>query len=334
MRLPFFFEIQITLDLLWRHMKVVALAGGVGGAKLAEGLAQNLPPEDLTIIVNTGDDFEHFGLQICPDLDTVCYTLAGTANPATGWGRSDETWQALEVIGELGGPTWFRLGDRDLGLHLDRTRRLRSGQSLAQVTHHFCQVWGIGVRVLPMSNDKVPTWVYTDEGELPFQEYFVHRQCHPRVSGFLFQGVEQANPTPGVIEALEETDLVVICPSNPWVSVGPILALPGVKPTIKASGCPVVAVSPIIGGKAVKGPAAKMYLELGIEPSAFSVARHYGDLLSGFVFDWVDAGQADAVRALGIHPFTTQTIMNTARDRSRLSAETLAFGRQLLQGQS
>jgi LPPG:FO 2-phospho-L-lactate transferase len=313
-------------------MKIVALAGGVGGAKLAEGLAHSLPPEDLTIIVNTGDDFEHFGLQICPDLDTVCYTLAGIANPATGWGRSDESWQALEAIGELGGPTWFRLGDRDLGLHLERTRRLRSGQTLAQVTHHFCQVWGIAARLLPMSNDKVPTWVYTDEGELPFQEYFVHRQCHPRVSGFLFQGVEQAHPTPGVIEALEETDLVVICPSNPWVSVGPILALPGVKQALRASGRPVVAVSPIIGGQAVKGPAAKMYLELGIEPSALSVAHHYGDLLSGFIFDEIDAGQADAIRALGIHPYTTQTIMNTAADRRRLSVETLAFGQQLLHG--
>ena len=315
-------------------MKVVALAGGVGGAKLAEGLAQTLPPGDLTIIVNTGDDFEHFGLQICPDLDTVCYTLAGIANPATGWGRLDESWQALEAIGELGGPTWFRLGDRDLGLHLERTRRLRSGQSLAQVTHHFCQVWGIGPRILPMSNDKVPTWVYTDEGELPFQEYFVHRQCHPRVSGFLFRGVEQANPTPGVIEALKETDLVVICPSNPWVSVGPILALPGVKQAVISSGCPVVAVSPIIGGQAVKGPAAKMYLELGIEPSALSVARHYSDLLSGFVFDLVDAEQADAIRSLGIQPISTHTIMNTVGDRHRLSAETLAFGQQLLQGGS
>jgi LPPG:FO 2-phospho-L-lactate transferase len=331
MRSLSFFETLSALNRLRRRMKVVALAGGVGGAKLAEGLAQKLLPEQLTIIVNTGDDFEHFGLQICPDLDTVCYTLAGIANPATGWGRSGESWRALEAIGELGGPTWFRLGDRDLGLHLERTRRLRSGQTLAQVTHHFCQAWGIGARILPMSNDKVPTWVYTDEGELPFQEYFVHRQCHPRVSGFLFQGVEQANPTPGVIEALEETDLVVICPSNPWVSVGPILALPGVKPTLQTSGCPVVAVSPIIGGQAVKGPAAKMYSELGIEPSALSVARHYGDLLSGFILDEVDAGQADDVRTLGIHPFTTQTLMNTARDRRRLSAETLAFGQQLLQ---
>ncbi len=314
-------------------MKVVALAGGVGGAKLAEGLARDLPPEDLTIIVNTGDDFEHFGLQICPDLDTVCYTLAGLANPATGWGRSDESWQALETIGSLGGPTWFRLGDRDLGLHLERTRRLRSGQTLAQVTHHFCQFWGIGPRVLPMSNDKVPTWVYTEEGELPFQEYFVHRQCHPRVSGFLFQDVEQAIPTPGVIEALEEAQLVVICPSNPWVSVGPILALPGVKSTLQTPGCPIVAVSPIIGGQAVKGPAAKMYSELGIDPSALSVARHYGDLLRGFVFDLVDVEQTDAIRALGISPFTTQTLMNTALDRRRLSAEILAFGQQLMQGQ-
>ncbi len=181
-------------------MNVVALAGGVGGAKLADGLAQALPPESLTIIVNTGDDFEHMGLSICPDLDTVCYTLAGIANPATGWGRTGESWQALESLSELGGPAWFRLGDKDLGVHLERTRRLRRGQPLSQITRHFCQAWGIRHPVLPATDDNVPTWVYTDEGELPFQEYFVHRHCHPRVTGFRFEGVEQAQPAPGVLE--------------------------------------------------------------------------------------------------------------------------------------
>ena len=180
-------------------MKIVALAGGVGGAKLADGLAQILPPEDLTIIVNTGDDFEHLGLYICPDLDTVCYTLAGLANPETGWGRADETWHAIENISRLGGPDWFRLGDQDLGTHLERTRRLKAGQTLSQITRDFCATWEIGPTVLPMSDDPVPTIVLTDEGELPFQEYFVHRRCEPRVRGFRFQGIEDARPAPGVI---------------------------------------------------------------------------------------------------------------------------------------
>ena len=196
-------------------LKIVALAGGVGGARLADGLAQSLPSDQLTVIVNTGDDFEYLGLKICPDLDTVCYTLAGLANPATGWGRSEESWQALEVIGALGGPTWFRLGDRDLGLHLERTRRLRQGQPLSQVTRHFCQALGIGPLVLPMTDDAMPTWVYTKEGELPFQEYFVHRQCRPHVTGFRFEGADRARPAPGVLDALERADVVVICPPTP-----------------------------------------------------------------------------------------------------------------------
>ncbi|MBN2550162.1 MAG: 2-phospho-L-lactate transferase [Anaerolineales bacterium] len=303
---------------------VVALAGGVGGAKLAEGLAQVIQPEDLTIIVNTGDDFEHLGLTICPDLDTVCYTLAGLANPATGWGRASETWQALETIGELGGPTWFRLGDRDLGLHLERTRRKRQGQPLSQITAHLCRAWNIGAAVLPMSDDSVPTWVYTTEGELPFQEYFVRRQCRPQVTGFRFGNVEQAHPAPGVVEALQRAKLVVICPSNPWVSIDPILAVPGIRETLP-SAC-AVAVSPIIGGKAVKGPAAKMYAELGIQPSALAVAHHYGDLLAGFIVDKVDAEQAGEIQTSGRHVLVTDTLMTTAQDRARLAKEVIAFG--------
>ncbi|HLF88511.1 MAG TPA: 2-phospho-L-lactate transferase, partial [Anaerolineales bacterium] len=254
-------------------MKVVALAGGVGGAKLADGLAQILPPKNLTVIVNTGDDFEHFGLKICPDLDTVCYTLAGMANPVTGWGLAGETWNALEAIGTLGGSGWFRLGDRDLGTHLERTRRLRSGQSLSQITRDFCRAWGVQPVVLPMSDDPVPTIVQTDEGELAFQEYFVRRQCHPRVRGFHFEGVQHARAAPGMLEVIEGADLIVICPSNPWVSVDPILAIPGVREALTPSPSPstrggrIVAVSPIIAGQAVKGPAAKMYAELGVEPS-------------------------------------------------------------------
>jgi LPPG:FO 2-phospho-L-lactate transferase len=311
------------------HMKVVALAGGVGGAKLADGLAQALAAEDLTIIVNTGDDFEHLGLTICPDLDTVCYTLAGSANPETGWGRAEETWHALESLAELGGPTWFRLGDFDLGLHLERSRRLHAGHSLSQITYEFCNSWGIRPRILPMSDDKVPTWVYTNEGELPFQEYFVHRQCYPRVTGFRFDGVERAHPAPGVVDALQKADIVVICPSNPWVSIGPILEIPGLRLLLEEMHSPVIAVSPIIGGQAVKGPAAKMYEELGIQPSAITVARQYGALLDGFVLDNVDADQAQQVREMGIEPWVTITLMKTRQDRHRLAAEVLEFGAEL-----
>ncbi len=310
-------------------MKTVALAGGVGGAKLAEGLAQALPAEDLTIVVNTGDDFEHLGLAICPDLDTVCYTLASIANPTTGWGRADETWHALDSLAQLGGPTWFHLGDFDLGVHLERSRRLRSGQTLSQITYEFCNAWGIRPKILPMSDDKVPTWVYTDEGELPFQEYFVHRQCHPRVTGFRFDGVEMAHPAPGVLEALQKADIVVICPSNPWVSIGPILEIPGVRPLLEKKQEPVIAVSPIIGGQAVKGPAAKMYSELGIKPSAIAVARQYGSLLDGFVLDNVDAEQAQPVREMGIETWVTITLMKTSQDRHRLATEVLEFGKEL-----
>jgi LPPG:FO 2-phospho-L-lactate transferase len=308
-------------------MNVVALAGGVGGAKLSDGLAQVIPPEHLTIIVNTGDDFEHLGLYICPDLDTVCYTLAGVANPATGWGRAGETFQALETLGQLGGPTWFRLGDRDLGLHLERGRRRRLGQPLSQITQHICQAMGIGPKILPMSDDVMPTWVYTSDGELPFQEYFVHRQCHPRVTGFRFEGVEGARPAPGVAEALEKADLVVICPSNPWVSIDPILAVPGLRPALASRR--ILAVSPIIAGQAVKGPAAKMYAELGIQPSSVSVAQHYGDLLAGFVLDHLDVEQAEAVQELGITTLVTNTLMKTSQDRTRLAKEVVEFGMNL-----
>jgi len=315
-------------------MKVVALAGGVGGAKLADGLAQALPPEDLTIIVNTGDDFSHLGLSISPDLDTVCYALAGIANPATGWGQADETWMAFESIGKLGGPTWFRLGDRDLGVHLERTRRLASGQSLSQITRDFCLSWGIEPRVLPMSNEPVPTWVDTLEGELPFQVYFVQRQCHPQVTGFRFAGAEKAAPAPGVLESILNAHQIIFCPSNPWVSIDPILAIPGVRDTINtrqsAKLAVVTAVSPIIGGTTVKGPAAKMYRELGIEPSSLSVARHYQDLLSGFVLDKLDSKYIEPVESMDIRALKTDTIMKSRGDRRRLAQEVLEFGQSLI----
>jgi LPPG:FO 2-phospho-L-lactate transferase len=310
-------------------MKIAALAGGVGGAKLADGLAQILPPEDLTIIVNTGDDFEHLGLYICPDLDTVCYTLAGLANPETGWGRAGESWHAIENLTQLGGPAWFHLGDRDLGTHLERTRRLKEGQPLSQITRDFCDAWKIGSTVLPMSDHAVPTIVLTNEGELNFQEYFVHRKCEPQVSGFCFEGVENACPAPGLVSAIQTSDLIVICPSNPWVSIDPIFAVPTLKSAIASR--PVVAVSPIIGGKAVKGPVVKMYSELGIQPSALAVAQHYQDILDGFVFDILDKNLMPDIQQLNVQTLIVDTLMNSPTQRKRLAQDVLKFGKLLLE---
>jgi len=307
----------------------LALAGGVGGAKLVDGLAQALPPENLTIIVNTGDDFTHWGLNISPDLDTVCYTLAGLANPLTGWGREGETWQVYEQMSRLGAETWFRLGDKDLATHLERTRRLRAGEPLCRITSYFCQRWGIRHNVLPMSDNPIPTIVQTkEEGELPFQEYFVHQRCEPTVSGFRFAGLEQATPAPGIAAAAQKASALLLCPSNPWVSLDPILK------TLKQSAIPlppvVIAVSPLIGGEAVKGPAAKMFRELGIAPSALAVAEHYREILTGFVLDWQDAPLAEAVQSLGITPLVTQTLMKTPADRLQLAQDVLHFARKFV----
>ncbi|MGZ9163883.1 MAG: 2-phospho-L-lactate transferase [Anaerolineales bacterium] len=302
-------------------MKIVALAGGVGGAKLAHGLAQILSLEDLTVIVNTGDDFEHYGLYICPDLDTVCYTLAGLANPETGWGRANESWNAFENASKLGGPDWFRLGDQDLGTHLERTRRLKEGQTLTQITRDFCNAWGIEQTILPMSDQPVRTVVETEEGDLAFQEYFVHRRCEPRVKGFRFDGVEKAEPAPGACEALQSADVIVVCPSNPWVSIDPILKV--ISPWDR--GKPVVAVSPIIGGQTVKGPAAKMYRELGIEPSALAVANHYRGVATGFVLDEIDKQLKGDIMGLNMQTLVTNTLMDSLDNRLRLAKEVLNF---------
>ena len=304
-------------------MRVVALAGGVGGAKLADGLAQVLPPDDLTVIVNTGDDFEHLGLYIAPDLDTVCYTLAGLANPQTGWGRADETWQVVSNIQKLGGPAWFRLGDQDLGTHLERTRLLREGLPLSAITRQFCATWNVHLCVMPMTDDVVRTIVQTDQGDLAFQEYFVHRGCEPVVKGFRFEGADCALPAPGVLEALEAADLVVICPSNPWVSIAPILAVPGIRDAVKRRA--TVAISPIIGGAAVRGPAAKMYSEMGIAPSALAVAEHYHGLAAGFVMDVVDSELQSGVSRYMRWVLATHTLMKTRQDRRLLAEDVLNF---------
>jgi LPPG:FO 2-phospho-L-lactate transferase len=315
------------------NLKIVALAGGVGGAKLAYLLAQILPPENLTVIVNTGDDFVHWGLNISPDLDTVCYTLAGLSNPVTGWGRMDESWNVFEQMERLGAEAWFRLGDKDLATHLERTRRLMSGEPLSSITRDFCQRWGIRHAILPMTDDPVATMVETVEmGELAFQEYFVHQRCEPTVTGFRFSGIEAARPAPGILDAIEAADALVICPSNPWVSVDPILKVTPLGPPIfsENGGKIVVAVSPIIGGKTVKGPAAKMFAELGLEPSALAVARHYGSpLLTGFVLDEVDAGLAESISGLGIVPHVTNTIMNLSDKSCKFGEDVLNFIQRL-----
>jgi LPPG:FO 2-phospho-L-lactate transferase len=304
-------------------MKIVALAGGVGGAKLADGLARHLSSRELTVIVNTGDDFEHLGLTICPDLDTVCYTLAGLANPVTGWGRLDETWNAINQLGKLGGPDWFRLGDRDIATHLERTRRLREGKTLTQITIEFCEAWEISHTILPMTDSVVRTVVKTNEGDLPFQEYFVRRRCEPVVKGFRFDGADSADPAPGVYEAIESAEAVVICPSNPWVSIDPILAISDIRMILTKKK--VIAVSPIIAGKAIKGPAARMFSDLGIDPSALAVAEHYRDILSGFVLDTQDAHWVPALKHLDVKTLTVDTHMNHLTDRARLASDVLHF---------
>lgn len=308
-------------------MNVVALAGGVGGAKLADGLSQVLDPRQLTVVVNTGDDFHHFNLLICPDLDTVCYTLAGLANPVTGWGRADETWSAMDTMKLLGAPTWFHLGDRDLGWHLERSRRIAAGQALSQITAHFCRIYGIASRVLPMSDDPVPTQVYTSDGVMSFQEYFVLHQCRPEVTGFTFEGIAQARPAPGVLEAIRDADLVVICPSNPWVSIDPILTVPGISPEVAAKQ--VVAVSPIIAGKTIKGPAAKMFSELGFQPGAIAVAEHYAGMLNGFLIDRQDAELQGEIVSLGVRVAVEDIIMKDRRDRCRIAEKVMELSREI-----
>jgi LPPG:FO 2-phospho-L-lactate transferase len=313
---------------IMNKLKIVALAGGVGGAKLADGLAQVLEPDQLTIIVNTADDFTHLGLRISPDLDTVCYTLAGLANPDTGWGRIDETWNAFTQLKFMGMPDWFQLGDSDIATHLVRTIRYRDGWTLSQITQEFCRIWGITVRVLPMSDQDIQTLVNTDEGILDFQDYFVHRKCFPMVKGFNFKGIENSLPALNVMDALKDADAVVICPSNPWVSIDPILSIPEILPAIKEHL--VIAVSPIIGKQTIKGPAAKMFSELGIEPSAFAVAQHYGSIIDSVVIDNSDSYLEERIHALGTKTYLTNIIMHDRPGRKRLANEILEYINGLL----
>lgn len=304
-------------------MHIVAFAGGVGGAKLAHGLAQALAPAELTIIVNTGDDFTHLGLHISPDVDTVTYTLAGLANPVTGWGRKEETWQALEQVALLGGPTWFNLGDRDLGLHLTRTHWLQQGRTLTDITIQIARALGVEPRLLPMCDEPVRTLLNTDEGELAFQEYFVHRRCEPVVRAIRYYGAARATLSQPVQEALAAATHFIFCPSNPYLSLDPILAVPGMRPAVQAKKA--IAISPIVGGAAIKGPAAKLMRELGHPVTPVSVAQHYADLLHALVLDHADAQHAPAIEALGIRAHLTDTVMRTYADRATLAARLLAW---------
>ncbi len=301
---------------------IIALSGGVGGAKLALGLSRILPPEDLLVVVNTGDDFEHLGLSISPDIDTVAYTLAGLANRELGWGRHDETWSFMDTMEALGGETWFRLGDRDVALHVERTRRLRAGEPLSVVTADLCRRLGVGPRVLPMSDDPVRTRLLTEDGWIDFQEYFVHRRCEPVVKELEFHGAATARAHPDFLAALVDPSLqaVVICPSNPFISVEPILAIPGVRAALAGCKAPVIAVSPIIAGRAVKGPTAKMMTELGMDPRAGTVAQRYSDLLDGYVIDHADMAEVVSIDA---RVTLAQTLMTTIEDREALAKTVL-----------
>jgi len=303
--------------------RVVAICGGIGGAKLALGLSRQLG-DQLTVIVNTGDDFEHLGLSVSPDLDTVLYTLGGRADSERGWGRAGETWAFMSAIAEVGGETWFALGDRDLAIHVERTRRLRAGESLSSIARDFAKRYGIQAEILPMSDDPVRTIVVTQDGELPFQRYFVERRCEPRVAMVRFAGVETAQPAPGVAAALSRRDLraVVICPSNPYLSIDPVLAVPHLRDLIAGASGSVVAVSPIIGGKAVKGPTTKIMSELGRPLTSESIVRHYEGLISGIVIDTTDR---EDVAKLKVPCLVTETLMSSLSDRERLAEQVLAF---------
>jgi LPPG:FO 2-phospho-L-lactate transferase len=307
-------------------LKVVALAGGVGGAKLAAGLQAMLLPGELTAVVNTADDFELWGLHICPDLDTVMYTLADLANPETGWGIAGESFAALGMLARYGEDTWFKLGDRDLATHILRTLRLRAGEPLTSVATELSGALGVRSSILPMCDEPVATVLRTPDGSLEFQEYFVRRRQRDEVLAIGLRGIEGARPTDAVLEALAAADLVVFCPSNPVVSIGPIIAVPGMRKALDASRAPKIAVSPIVGGRALKGPADKMLSSLGHEVSAAGVARIYKGLIEGMVVDRVDEGERSEIEALGMRVLVTDAIMRDAPDRARLAREVLEFG--------
>ncbi len=310
---------------------IVALAGGVGGARLVAGLARVLPVQDLTVVVNTADDFRHLGLAISPDLDTVMYTLAGLENAETGWGLAGDTWGFMAALARLGGATWFKLGDTDLATHIERTRRLAAGETLSAITTQLCAALGVNTKLVPMSDDPIATRVVTEAGVLDFQDYFVRLRCSPRIRAIQFSGRETARPASAALAALAapELEAIIICPSNPYVSIDPILAVDGLRQRILARTVPALAISPIVGGAAVKGPAAKMMAELGAEISALGVARHYQGLIDGLVLDEVDRALTAAIEQLDIKTHVCDTIMREEGGRQRLAEAALRFGRML-----
>jgi LPPG:FO 2-phospho-L-lactate transferase len=306
--------------------RVTVLTGGVGGAKLVLGLCHSMKAEDVTAIVNTGDDFTHHGLAISPDIDTLLYTLAGKANAAQGWGREGESWTFMQALRSLNGEDWFALGDGDLALHVLRTQRLGEGEALSSIVADFASAWRIAAKILPMSNDPVATRVQSDEGELEFQQYFVKRRCEPAVRAIRFDGAAFAKAAPGVIEALsdERSRAILIAPSNPFLSIDPILAIPSIRRALTETTVPVVAVSPLVGGAAVKGPTAKLMRELGLEVSATAVARHYGELLDGVLID-----ERDPPACLDVPNARADTLMNTIDDRKRVAHAALGLADSL-----
>lgn len=304
-------------------MKVTALAGGIGASKFLVGLADVMPAEDITVIGNTGDDIELFGLRICPDLDTVSYTLAGMVNQETGWGLGGDTFESLAWLARYGEALWFNLGDRDLATHLYRTNQLRLGSSLTEVTDKIRCSLGVRSRILPMSDAYTPTRVVTDEGEMHFQEYFVRRKCEPRVKEIRFDGIESSQPASGVLDAILKADAVIVCPSNPLISIAPILAVPGVREALRRTQATVVGITPIIGERALKGPAADMLRDLGHAVSAREVAALYRDFLNIFILDESDAKVAPAIRELNVQVFSANTVMNTVADKRGLALRVL-----------
>lgn len=307
------------------ELQVVAIAGGVGGAKLASGLQSVLHEMEgtLTVVVNTGDDFVHWGLTVCPDLDTVLYNLADVHNLEFGWGRRGETFTTLDALSQIGGEEWFRIGDLDLAVHLRRSEWLRQGDSLTDITDRLRRSFGVTTTILPMCDEPVRTLVHTDEGDLPFQHYFVRRRCEPVVFDLTYVGATDASVTKAVRQAIKNADLIVFCPSNPYLSIDPILAVPGMRKLIREARGVKVAVSPIVGGRAIKGPAAKMMREMGEMISPLTVVDHLSDLLDGFVLDREDAAVVDAIQ---VAPLVTDTMMPDNTGRTRLAREVIDFG--------
>lgn len=303
---------------------ILALTGGTGGAKLIEGLAAELDADELTIVCNTADDTLVHGLYVSPDLDTITYTLAGLIDPDQGWGLRNDTFAVLQQLGQLGVQTWFKLGDRDLALHIRRTQLINEGLKLSEVTDQLCRALGIKPKILPMSDEKVQTRVNTPQGEISFQEFFVKEHWTREVTGIHFAGVEQSQPAPGVLEAMRRAEGVIVCPSNPITSIGPILAVPGIRSALAALAVPVVGVSPLIGATAISGPAHKLMLACGYDPSSLGVARHYGDILDRLFIAAEDQNLASSIQDLSIGPVCTDIRMMTANDKRRLAAEVLA----------